>query len=104
MNRIREKGAEIRRFLAAELNTERNWDLRCNEGLESVFHPWLKLRSFHEAKKVGIDFQRLTCSHPSPLIPLPVEGRGSRDRQIVINPSYSGIAATACRGLPVMLL
>jgi len=41
----------------------------------------LILGASHEPKKVGIDFQRLTPSHPSPLIPLPVEGRGSRDRQ-----------------------
>jgi hypothetical protein len=38
-------------------------------------------RAFHEPQNVYVDFQRLVRSHPSPLIPLPVEGRGSRDRQ-----------------------
>jgi hypothetical protein len=35
---------------------------------------------------VGIDFQRLTRSHPSPLIPLLVEGRGSRDGKSPVQP------------------
>ena len=34
---------------------------------------------FQEPQKGCIVFQRLTRSHPSPFIPLPVEGRGSRD-------------------------
>ena len=33
--------------------------------------------AFHEPENVNIDFQRLTRSHPSPLIPLPVEGEGA---------------------------
>ena len=35
---------------------------------------------FHEPRNVGLDSRRLTRSHPSPLVALPVEGRGNRDR------------------------
>ena len=34
----------------------------------------------HEPENWSIDFRRLARSHPSPLIPLPVEGRGRRER------------------------
>jgi len=54
--------------------------------------------SFHEPENVGIEFQRLTRSHPSPLIPLPFEGRGSRDRQshyfFAVRHSHDGVQRT----------
>ena len=46
-------------------------------------HSKNRKEALDEPENVRIDFQRITRSHPSPLIPLPVEGRGRRSGRLV---------------------